>query len=227
VLSRDAPGVKIPCPAANNPLYARFERRVETPDFAGSRASPRSYSGRRRGCVGLGWIAGSVEQGETLGILRGASWRTSAAGGLAARGDDCVEFGESAAQLGEFSGSELLFPFGFEVSDGLVDRPGCGTASGGEADALGALVVAVGFAGETVDIAPGEAVCVKRGQIHGFQNQGSVDARFLAIATPGVFGPAYFREIAEVLAASAGGPPDLAAIGEVMRRHGLTPTPPR
>jgi quercetin dioxygenase-like cupin family protein len=80
--------------------------------------------------------------------------------------------------------------------------------------------------GETVQVGPGEAVCVKRGQIHGFQNQGSIDATFLAIATPGVFGPAYFREIGEVLAASAGGPPDLAAALEVMRRHGLTPAPP-
>ena len=81
--------------------------------------------------------------------------------------------------------------------------------------------------GETVDVGPGEAVCVRRGQIHGFENRGDIDATFLAIATPAVFGPAYFREIAEVLAASAGGPPDLAAIGEVMRRHGLTPAPPR
>ena len=62
--------------------------------------------------------------------------------------------------------------------------------------------------------------------VHGFQNHHSVDARFLAIATPGVFGPASFREIGEALAASAGGPPDLAAIGEVMRRHGLTPATP-
>ena len=77
--------------------------------------------------------------------------------------------------------------------------------------------------GETIEVGPGEAVCVRRGQIHGFENHGDVDATFLAIATPGLFGPAYFREIAEVLAASAGGPPDLGAIGEVMRRHGLTP----
>src|SRR6516164_2358522 len=77
--------------------------------------------------------------------------------------------------------------------------------------------------GETVEIGPGEAVCVQRGQIHGFENRGDIDATFLAIATPGVFGPAYFLEIAEVLAASAGGPPSLTAIGEVMRHHGLTP----
>jgi uncharacterized cupin superfamily protein len=80
--------------------------------------------------------------------------------------------------------------------------------------------------GRTVEVGPGEAVCVQRGQVHGFENHGDVDATFLAIATPGVFGPAYFREIGEVLAASAGGPPDLAALGEVMRRHGLTPVPP-
>ena len=80
--------------------------------------------------------------------------------------------------------------------------------------------------GETVEVGPSEAVCVKRGQIHGFENRGSVDATFLAIATPAVFGSAYFREIGAVLAASAGGPSDLAAASEVMRRHGLTPVPP-
>src|SRR6202035_40019 len=70
--------------------------------------------------------------------------------------------------------------------------------------------------GDTVDVEPGGAVCVRRGQIHGFANHGDVDATFLAIATPALFGPAYFREIAEVLAASAGGPPNLDAIGAVM-----------
>jgi len=80
--------------------------------------------------------------------------------------------------------------------------------------------------GEPRELAPGDSVCIRRGQIHGFVNRGSVEAKFLAIATPGVFGPAYFQDIARVLAATAGGPPDLAAIGEVMRHHGLTPAPP-
>jgi quercetin dioxygenase-like cupin family protein len=79
--------------------------------------------------------------------------------------------------------------------------------------------------GESIEIGVGDAVCVPRGAIHGFENRGSVDATFLAIASPGVFGPAYFREIGEVLAASAGGPPDLAALADVMLRHGLTPVP--
>jgi quercetin dioxygenase-like cupin family protein len=80
--------------------------------------------------------------------------------------------------------------------------------------------------GESIEVGPDEAVCVPRGAIHGFENRGSSDAKFLAIASPGVFGPAYFREVGELLAASAGGPPDRAALGEVMRRHGLTPAPP-
>lgn len=79
--------------------------------------------------------------------------------------------------------------------------------------------------GETIDVGPGEAVCVPRGAIHGFENRGDGDAKFLAIATPGLFGPDYFHEIAELLAASPGGPPDPAAIAQVMRRHGLTPAP--
>ena len=75
-------------------------------------------------------------------------------------------------------------------------------------------------------IGTGDSVCIRRGQVHGFDNRGSVDGKFLAIATPGVFGPAYFREIGEVLAAAAGGPPDRIALAEVMQRHGLTPAQP-
>jgi quercetin dioxygenase-like cupin family protein len=80
--------------------------------------------------------------------------------------------------------------------------------------------------GDTVEVGVGEALCVPRGAVHGFENRGSVDARFLAISTPGLFGPDYFREVGEILAASAGGPPDFAAVVEVMGRHGLTPAPP-
>jgi hypothetical protein len=47
----------------------------------------------------------------------------------------------------------------------------------------------------------------------------------LAIVTPGVLTSDFFREMAGVIAASAGGPPSPAALGAVMRRHGLTPAP--
>jgi quercetin dioxygenase-like cupin family protein len=80
--------------------------------------------------------------------------------------------------------------------------------------------------GETVEIGPGDTVCIRRGQVHGFNNESDAGMKFLAIASPGVFGPAYFHDMADVIAASAGGPPDLGAIMDVMRRHGLTPAMP-
>jgi quercetin dioxygenase-like cupin family protein len=80
--------------------------------------------------------------------------------------------------------------------------------------------------GRTLDIRPGEALCITRGAVHGFDNHGTEDAKFLAVASPGVMKPEYFLEIHDVMAANPGGPPDVAKIAEVMRRHGLTPAPP-
>ena len=77
--------------------------------------------------------------------------------------------------------------------------------------------------GTSIDVGPGEAVCIPRGAVHEFANTGDVDATALAIITPGILGADYFREVKAVVDAAAGGPPDLAALGEVMRRHGLTP----
>ena len=80
--------------------------------------------------------------------------------------------------------------------------------------------------GTSVELEPGDALCIPRGAVHYFDNQGDGDAKALAIITPGVLGPDFFREVAAVFEAAGGGPPDLAKIGEVMRRHGLTPAPP-
>src|SRR4051794_26451610 len=80
--------------------------------------------------------------------------------------------------------------------------------------------------GRTLDIRPGEAACIPRGAVHGFDNNGTVDAKFLAISSPGVMPPDYFREIHDVLASIPGGPPAPAKVAEVMRRPGLTPAPP-
>jgi hypothetical protein len=46
-----------------------------------------------------------------------------------------------------------------------------------------------------------------------------------SMQAPGILRSAYFREVAKILDAAAGGPPDLPALAAVMRRHGLTPTP--
>jgi quercetin dioxygenase-like cupin family protein len=79
--------------------------------------------------------------------------------------------------------------------------------------------------GVASDIGEGQALCIPRGAVHHFDNTGDVDAKALAMVTPGILGPDYFREVAAVLDSAAGGPPDFAALGEVMRRHGLTPAP--
>jgi quercetin dioxygenase-like cupin family protein len=77
--------------------------------------------------------------------------------------------------------------------------------------------------GESTDVAPGEALFIPRGAVHQFDNTHDSDAKALAVVTPGILRPDYFREVAAILDAAAGGPPDVAALGEVMRRHGLTP----
>jgi len=75
------------------------------------------------------------------------------------------------------------------------------------------------------NVGPGEVLCIPRGAVHHFDNTGDVDAKALAIVTPGILGPDFFREVAAILDASGGGPPDVAAIAAVMSRHGLTAAP--
>jgi quercetin dioxygenase-like cupin family protein len=79
--------------------------------------------------------------------------------------------------------------------------------------------------GSPTDVGPGETLWIPRGTVHRFDNTRDVDARALAVVTPGILGPDYFRDAAAVIEAAAGGPPDIAAIVDVMRRHGLTPAP--
>src|SRR4051812_15359976 len=73
------------------------------------------------------------------------------------------------------------------------------------------------------DVNTGEALCIPRAAVHHFDNRGDVDAKARCNLTPGALGTDCFREVAAVFAESVGGTPDLARIGDVMRRHGLTP----
>jgi quercetin dioxygenase-like cupin family protein len=79
--------------------------------------------------------------------------------------------------------------------------------------------------GRQIGVGAGEVLCIPRGAVHRFDNGHAADAKMLAVVTPGILGPDYFREIAAAVKAAAGGPPDPAAIAQVMRRHGLTPAP--
>ncbi len=80
--------------------------------------------------------------------------------------------------------------------------------------------------GTPVEVGPGEALCIPRGAVHRFDNFGSEDVKQLAVITPAIMGPAYFREAAEVINGAGGGPPDPAKMTEVFRRHGMTVAPP-
>ena len=80
--------------------------------------------------------------------------------------------------------------------------------------------------GERIDVGPGQALCIPRGAVHRFDNNGEEDVKALCMITPAAIGPQFFRESAEVINAAGGGPPDWAKLAEIMRRHGLTPAVP-
>jgi quercetin dioxygenase-like cupin family protein len=75
--------------------------------------------------------------------------------------------------------------------------------------------------GVATEVGPGEALCIPRGVVHHFENAGAEPATQLAVVTPGVLGPGYFRDLADLFGGD--GPPDRAAMLDVMRRHGLSP----
>lgn len=76
--------------------------------------------------------------------------------------------------------------------------------------------------GKPIEVGPGQAVCIPRGAVHRFDNFGTEDAKQLVVITPAIMTPAYFRDARGVLEAAAGGPPDVAKMVEVFRRHGMT-----
>jgi hypothetical protein len=62
--------------------------------------------------------------------------------------------------------------------------------------------------------------------VHRFDNLGSDDVKQLAVISPAIMGPAYFREAVEVIGAAGGGPPDRVKMMDVFRRHGMTVAAP-
>jgi quercetin dioxygenase-like cupin family protein len=78
--------------------------------------------------------------------------------------------------------------------------------------------------GKVVDIGPGESHFIPRGAVHGFNNPGQADAKALAVVTPALLGPDFFRETAAVV--NAGGPPDVEKLKAIMSKHGLVPARP-
>ena len=85
-------------------------------------------------------------------------------------------------------------------------------------------VVTFTVEGKPVDIGPGESCFVPRGAVHGFNNLKQTDVKGLAIITPALLGPDFFKEAAAIV--NAGGPPDVEKLKAVMAKHGLVPAMP-
>lgn len=79
--------------------------------------------------------------------------------------------------------------------------------------------------GDKHELEQGQALCVRRGQTHKFDNHTTADAWMLVVSTPGLFREDYFLSIAEILNAATDGPPDLAALLKVQADHGVTVAP--
>jgi hypothetical protein len=93
-------------------------------------------------------------------------------------------------------------------------------------------VITFTLEGRKIEIGPGDALCIPRysaGSRPPLRHLHPATSKTLAIVTPGILGPDYFREIAAIAKAAATSVPptlpDPKALAEVMRRHGLTPTP--
>jgi quercetin dioxygenase-like cupin family protein len=122
---------------------------------------------------------------------------------------------------GEESGGSVAM-FEFDVPAGM--SVAAGHSHDGYEETIYGLEGALTWTveGTPIEVGPGDVLLVPRGAVHQFDNTSGEDARALAVVTPGILGPGYFREVAAILDAAAGGPPDFEALGEVMRRNGLT-----
>ena len=85
-------------------------------------------------------------------------------------------------------------------------------------------VVTFTVEGKAADIGPGQSCFVPRGAVHGFNNLRQTDAKALAIISPALLGPDFFKETAAIV--NAGGPPDVEKLKAVMAKHGLVPALP-
>src|ERR1700675_1566368 len=58
--------------------------------------------------------------------------------------------------------------------------------------------------GKPIDVGPGQMLCIPRGAVHRFDNNGRQDVKALCLISPAAIGPQYFREVADVFIAAAG-----------------------
>jgi len=84
-------------------------------------------------------------------------------------------------------------------------------------------VVTFTVEGKAVDIGPGQTCFIPRGAVHGFNNLTQTNVKALAVITPALLGPDFFKEAATIV--NVGGPPDVEKLKAVLLKHGLVPAP--
>jgi quercetin dioxygenase-like cupin family protein len=75
--------------------------------------------------------------------------------------------------------------------------------------------------GKVFEIAAGDKLFIPRGAVHHHDNRHNGTAKTLVVLTPASIGPAYFKEMSELI--KPGVPPDPQKASEIMIRHGLIP----
>ena len=78
--------------------------------------------------------------------------------------------------------------------------------------------------GQAIEVNPGDTLFIPRGATHHHDNRTQSVAKTLVVLTPASIGPAYFREMSELI--KPGVPPDPQKAKEIMLRHGLVPVAP-
>jgi quercetin dioxygenase-like cupin family protein len=79
--------------------------------------------------------------------------------------------------------------------------------------------------GKTIEVAAGETLFIPRGAEHGFNNLHQTDAKALAVISPALIGPDFFKEVGALIA--AGGPPDVEKLKAIYDKWGLKPAMPK
>lgn len=82
-------------------------------------------------------------------------------------------------------------------------------------------VVTFTVEGQSTDIGAGDKLFIPRGAVHAFKNRYEVKSKALAIITPALIGPDFFKECS--VAIKAGGPEVMPKMKAIMSKYGLVP----
>src|SRR3954453_20218841 len=107
---------------------------------------------------------------------------------VSSMGSEVIRVGDTAVRFlvtgGDSAGSAAVFEASIEARGRM---PAPHSHDGFEETVYGLEGVSSWTVdGTAVDVAPGDALCIRRGAVHHFDNHGDVDAKVLCMITPGL-----------------------------------------